>query len=92
MENFGGGFWQWLMQYGPGWGAAILVGGFVFWLVLSGRLVPKSWVDKIFESSEKQAEALKTYSDAWPQIAEYMRTNNHVLTEIQKAREDGGSS
>ena len=91
MDSFGDGFWQWISQYG-GWGVAMLIAGFVFFLVLSGRLVPKSWADKIFDTNTKQSEALKTYSESWPQVLEYMRTNNHLLTEIQKAREDGGTS
>lgn len=94
MGDFGGGFWEWISQYG-GWGVAIIAGAFIVWMVSSGRWVPKSWVDKVYDSNEKLSEALEKYSDAWPQIQEHMRTTNHVLTEIQRAPEhqrDGGST
>jgi len=89
MDGLGEGFWQWISQYG-GWGAAMVIAGFGFWLVLTGRLIPKSWADKIFDTNSKQSEALKTSSEVLPQILEYMRTNNRLLTELQKLRDQQG--
>lgn len=74
-----------------------MVAGFGFWLVMTGRLIPKPWADKIFETNSKQSEALQKYTESWPQVLESMQTTNHFLRELQQVRErlqdnDGGGT
>jgi len=79
---------EWLKPYG-GFGFAGVVVVFVFWLVLSGKLVTQTMLTEIRSNDTSTIETLKeanrTALETLPKIAQSMETQEYVLKEIQQA-------
>lgn len=83
---------EWLRPYG-GYGLAAVIAVFVFYLVLTGRLVTQHMLDAIRSNDKETIETFKaandTYAQNLPKIAKSMETQEYVLKEIQQAGKRG---
>lgn len=92
---------QWLSQYG-GWGALMILGGLVFWMVLNGKLETsarierdrETWrglaatVERLADAQEEGGRALRDLQTSVRNLEEGQRTELHALESFQRARED----
>lgn len=88
--------WQAAGSLGP-WGGLVMLGGFVTWLVLTGKLVPRSALkDKQSEADylrtvvDKQLEVTLKQGMSLERLLVLAETSTHALAEIQAAMDPRG--
>lgn len=91
----GASLWQAVGSFGP-WGLVVLLAGFFIWLVLTGKLVPRSQLDVMQAdrdhwrtSHDTQQQISLTQGMSLERLLVLAETSAHALQQIQLAQERG---
>lgn len=90
----GGGFWEWISQFG---GLTVLLIGAAFfvWLLATGRIYLAPQVEREIsrykeviqdqrDTIKRKDETIDKTTEVLPEILAHVRLGNHAMTEIQK--------